>query len=658
MSIKISELPEASSIGNNDIIPIVQNETTKGIKFENFIGKQIKELNLQIAQYYYFDDNFMPNDFSVKLTEGIYHITGNYDLHLAISYADNVYNYVTIYRGSYLIVYPTVVESSGMIGVSANHYKYLIITQGTKTSSSGGYKDDIVHLYAGYSIARRGLFSNSYTNVTTEVENDANKVTTIDENSTDTQYPSAKAVYNELEKLRAEDEALLDQIPTKIVNGETINIQDSAGFNIKNFKFKGSKNLLLNTMESQTINGLTITVNADKSILINGTTNATTSIYFASNVPLLKGVDYILSTHKTGTVSNNVYLNVQDETFTNKVSLNFKNASNASINLDTDTNANVRFYASSGITITNLLFYPMIEQGTTETSYEPYGVTGDVTFNIENENLYDVRNVNSKSTGIDYDENDWLTVEYDNSQGTSTKNFNYFTKNLNLKENHTYTIVCEIKECTYANSNLQVISQYYTTPSQGQFTAWTLNSVTNGIYITTKESLPYSNWKYNGSYNSGIRSYFSVVAGDSGKIKFRLSVIDSTTITEENFVYKPYTHKTQLLSLGNMVLTPTDEIQKYNNEWCLNTTPIEDTTLTGQLDNVLEMVTYRHKNNFSTTLANTNGVPNLEIEYQQSIDVSKPNSNGIVENFWNGTQAEYDAIENKVPTTLYLIDEE
>jgi len=34
MSIKISELPEATTIGNNDIIPIVQSGTTKNIKYD------------------------------------------------------------------------------------------------------------------------------------------------------------------------------------------------------------------------------------------------------------------------------------------------------------------------------------------------------------------------------------------------------------------------------------------------------------------------------------------------------------------------------------------------------------------------------------------------------------------------------------------------
>lgn len=38
----------------------------------------------------------------------------------------------------------------------------------------------------------------------------------------------------------------------------------------------------------------------------------------------------------------------------------------------------------------------------------------------------------------------------------------------------------------------------------------------------------------------GLRSFFSVPAGVKGKIKFRISVLEDTTITPETFVYQPY----------------------------------------------------------------------------------------------------------------------
>ena len=37
---------------------------------------------------------------------------------------------------------------------------------------------------------------------------------------------------------------------------------------------------------------------------------------------------------------------------------------------------------------------------------------------------------------------------------------------------------------------------------------------------------------------------------------------------------------------------------------------------------------------------------------------TKTSSNNVVTSFWSGTQAEYDLIEIKDPTTLYLIKED
>lgn len=40
---------------------------------------------------------------------------------------------------------------------------------------------------------------------------------------------------------------------------------------------------------------------------------------------------------------------------------------------------------------------------------------------------------------------------------------------------------------------------------------------------------------------NGIRSYIYFVAGDSGSITFRLSVLEDTSVTPETFVYEKYT---------------------------------------------------------------------------------------------------------------------
>ena len=156
-------------------------------------------------------------------------------------------------------------------------------------------------------------------------------------------------------------------------------------------------------------------------------------------------------------------------------------------------------------------------------------------------NLFDYTNINQKTTEIVVDDEGWITIEYNNTTTTS-KNFNYFTKNLNLIPNKNYLIVCEIAEYTYPNSSLNAVSLYYSTPYQGQFTnAWNISNtqLRVGTFVATRTASTYGHWR-DINYNNGIRTYFSVPAGQSGKIKFRLSVLEDTSITADTFKYEAY----------------------------------------------------------------------------------------------------------------------
>ena len=160
--------------------------------------------------------------------------------------------------------------------------------------------------------------------------------------------------------------------------------------------------------------------------------------------------------------------------------------------------------------------------------------------------LFNLEDTSSVTSGIIVNKDGWITVEYDNTNGTSSKYFNYFTKNLDLKTNTAYTIVTEIKEVSgnglivpisYQKSNGIQFSGQFSTGHTYYFSSLTNNS----IQILSRTTI--SDFSILTS-NVGIRSYVEIRSGQSGSITFRLSVIEDLTVTPETFVYQPYVGST------------------------------------------------------------------------------------------------------------------
>lgn len=135
------------------------------------------------------------------------------------------------------------------------------------------------------------------------------------------------------------------------------------------------KNRLQNDLISQTKNGITVTINEDKSITFNGTTSAYTEFILSDNldITLKNGIKYILSTHKEGTISGgNSYFNIisSDKTelyvYNNNTSVNSMTPS-ADINI---IKSNIVFGANC--VLTNFTIYPMLEENQDMTEYQPY----------------------------------------------------------------------------------------------------------------------------------------------------------------------------------------------------------------------------------------------------------------------------------------------
>lgn len=175
--------------------------------------------------------------------------------------------------------------------------------------------------------------------------------------------------------------------------GKNIHLEDSSDDPLVSIKVKGSttqatrdgKNLLNVTAKTTTTQGLTFTVNEDKSITINGTNTGTGTYYFriANNFALPAG-DYTLS-NKNPSVNNNSGFIFYDD------GNNFPrtNISNATFTKDTTVKPYLK--VNAGVTVNNQTVYPMIIKGTyTEETipvYEQYGASPSPDYPAKIENV-------------------------------------------------------------------------------------------------------------------------------------------------------------------------------------------------------------------------------------------------------------------------------
>ncbi len=168
MSVKISELTAADSVGNSDVLPIVQSGSTKKVAASVLLGG--KQDILTAGTGIDITSNTISVDGGViqtidtdaniwELAEGIYKVTGEVKLYYMSG------QYISISSGS---VATLIVD----ISLGIKHYQLFYdvnITYGRSTSILG-------------------------TKYKYETQN--NKVTSISSSSTDTEYPSAKCVYD------------------------------------------------------------------------------------------------------------------------------------------------------------------------------------------------------------------------------------------------------------------------------------------------------------------------------------------------------------------------------------------------------------------------------------------------------------------------------
>ena len=123
------------------------------------------------------------------------------------------------------------------------------------------------------------------------------------------------------------------------------------------------KNLLENTATSQTINGVTFTVNSDGSVTCNGTASNTAWFVLNTSFDIYAPDGRIANMGINGSAST-FYMNIS---YIGNITSSYNYSKNI------HQNAYVQLVIVSGYTCNNLTFYPMIRKADVEDdTYEPY----------------------------------------------------------------------------------------------------------------------------------------------------------------------------------------------------------------------------------------------------------------------------------------------
>lgn len=214
------------------------------------------------------------------------------------------------------------------------------------------------------------------------------------------------------------------------------------------------KNKLPNSAITSTINGINFTVNKDKSVTLNGTATAQTDFSFINEKLDLNG-EYTFSISDTGQTGVTIQYGVNGVgimdtgTATTKYTTTFPNNSLGSeysyINM-------CRVRVASGVTCNNYTIYPMIESGSSTTSYEPYtggqpspspdyeqpinSIEGSLEFACRGKNLLNIDFENINQSGITVTNNNDGSITIN---GTSSNNILAILKKDVVLQPGTYT---------------------------------------------------------------------------------------------------------------------------------------------------------------------------------------------------------------------------
>lgn len=239
---------------------------------------------------------------------------------------------------------------------------------------------------------------------------------------------------------------------------------------------RSGKNLLDNTATTKISNGITFTVNSDKTVNVNGTNDTSANSSLIINRYDLSPGTYILNGCPSGGASNTYRLAIQETgSYSVLGSIDIGNGS-GEFTIDTTTSVQIAIFIQKGLTINNLLFKPMLREATiTDDTYEQYGASPSTDYlskieNLEGENICPSLNTTRTINGVTFTKNKDGSITMN---GTATAEVNY-PINVNTTTN-TRTVLLK------ANSKYRMLSSY----ESGKYTTQVFYSKNN---VTTYSS--------------------------------------------------------------------------------------------------------------------------------------------------------------------------
>lgn len=211
-----------------------------------------------------------------------------------------------------------------------------------------------------------------------------------------------KDVDEELTKLKEENSLLKSQIPQGTASGNNIHLEDSSNMDFA-WKLRcgswqetrSGKNKFYGKFTPKVKEGISLIVNSDDTILINGTNNLGDLVYTSSTFSLKAGT-YIASGMPDGTSLYDVY--IQFSYFENEKKQYVTANGNKFTLLEDKDNVVCYIGFKQGKTANNIILKPMLREATIEDdTYEQYGVSPSPEFPSEIENVGENINVFNKT---------------------------------------------------------------------------------------------------------------------------------------------------------------------------------------------------------------------------------------------------------------------
>jgi hypothetical protein len=302
--------------------------------------------------------------------------------------------------------------------------------------------------------------------VTNQLEKKVNKVEGKDLSTND--YTTEEK--NKLKKINLDN---VSNALKETKSGEAVGITDISPIEHNMTVSVRSKNLLPFPYESksQTKNGITLTINEDGTINVNGTATANITFVLKQNILLKKGSTYTISGCPSGGSTSTYALYIQDMGY---------HPGRADAGKGISITADYEKYymwitINKGVTVNNLVFKPMLAEGTAKTEYAPYiGDISTVKLYKKGKNLLPLSFNNElpyTTNGITFDYNGDGGIKV---SGTATDYASINYKNVVLVKGSTYRLA-HINGLNGVNTFISYkdengTSQLYATKTNANFT--------------------------------------------------------------------------------------------------------------------------------------------------------------------------------------------